>query len=152
MWIKRSRPGAELPSVVEDSALRSWVETLAVPRHASGEPDANRRAAEFVAMELASLGYAVSYDGEHRHVVALPKPAEGRLTWVGAHYDRVRGTPGADDNASGVAVMLACARAVPSTSVAYVAFNREEDGLLGSADFVPRWKERIKAAHILEMV
>ena len=153
MWIERSRPGAgTLPAVVEEAPLRAWVEALAVPRHAVGDPDANRRAAEFVAMELASLGYAVKYDGEHRNVVALPKDADATLTFVGAHYDSVRGTPGADDNASGVAVLLACARAVRRPSVGFVAFNREEDGLLGSSDFVPRWKERVRNAHILEMV
>jgi Zn-dependent M28 family amino/carboxypeptidase len=50
--------------------------------------------------------------------------------------------PGADDNASGVAVMLEMARsivslgAVPPVSIWFVAFSGEEEGLLGSAAFV----------------
>lgn len=154
MWISRSRPGREdpLPVVADEPRLRAWVEALAVPRHATADPDANRRAAEFIAVELASFGYDVTFDGPERNVVALPKGAAPLLTVVGAHYDGVRGTPGADDNASGVAVMLACAAARRSPSVAYVAFNREEDGLLGSADFVSRWAGRVERAHVLEMV
>jgi Zn-dependent M28 family amino/carboxypeptidase len=49
---------------------------------------------------------------------------------VGAHYDTVRGTPGADDNASGVAGMLEVARLLRDADLAapveYVAFNLEE--------------------------
>jgi hypothetical protein len=44
---------------------------------------------------------------------------------VGAHYDTVPGSPGADDNASGVAVLLELARLVPS-GVRFVAFANEE--------------------------
>jgi aminopeptidase YwaD len=74
---------------------------------------------------------------------------------VGAHYDHLgyggetslapeqfgQVHPGADDNASGVAAMLAIARAfteegpAPRT-VAFVAFSGEELGLLGSSRFV----------------
>ena len=64
---------------------------------------------------------------------------------VSAHYDTVPGSPGADDNASGVATLLECARVLASApvirSVELVAFNMEEtqphgDGLVGSAAFV----------------
>lgn len=83
---------------------------------------------------------------------ALPTHPTDRLTWVGAHYDSVPETPGADDNASGVAVMLAAASSIRSSSIGWVAFNREEEGMVGSADFVSRWKPRVASAHILEMV
>jgi Zn-dependent M28 family amino/carboxypeptidase len=43
---------------------------------------------------------------------------------VGAHYDTVPGSPGADDNASGVAVLIELARMV--TGVRFVAFANEE--------------------------
>lgn len=49
---------------------------------------------------------------------------EGRIL-VGAHYDSVAVTPGADDNASGVAVMLEVAR-VLGPAATYVAFDAEE--------------------------
>lgn len=154
MWILKSGANGEdtLPPVVEPARLREWVEAIAKPRHAGAQAGVNRETAEWIAMEFASLGYAVSLDGSHRNVVAIRKNAPRALTLVGAHYDSVWGSPGADDNASGVAVMLACAARVTSPAVAFVAFNGEEDGLLGSTDFVPRWKDRVKIAHVLEMV
>ena len=55
---------------------------------------------------------------------------------VGAHYDSVGGTPGADDNASGVAAMLEIARLLSvqsfQPSIQFVSFSFEEDGLIGS--------------------
>jgi Zn-dependent M28 family amino/carboxypeptidase len=81
------------------------------------------------------------------------------LIVLGAHYDSVPGSPGADDNASAVAVCLESARLIKKHrigSVMIVFFNREEDGLLGSSEFVEHvaattnW--RIKEAHIFEMV
>ena len=69
------------------------------------------------------------------------------------------GTPGADDNASAVAVCLECARLLKENAVGptmIVFFNREEDGLLGSREFVdhlagrPDWA--VEEAHIFEMV
>jgi hypothetical protein len=73
---------------------------------------------------------------------------------VGAHYDHLgfggenslapgvhAVHPGADDNASGVAAMLAMAKAFaaqgpPARTLLFVAFTGEEMGLLGSAQFV----------------
>ena len=56
---------------------------------------------------------------------------------IGAHYDAVPGTPGADDNATGVAVLLELARAFAAEPVSYpvrlVAFDLEEYGLVGSS-------------------
>lgn len=62
------------------------------------------------------------------------------LVIVGAHYDSVTAGNGADDNASGVGVMLEVAEAVASYQrdydVAFVAFGAEEAGLLGSKYYV----------------
>lgn len=67
---------------------------------------------------------------------------------VGAHYDHLgidaatgQYFPGADDNASGVSVMLEVARNLarsfqPQRSIVFVAFTGEESGLLGSQYFV----------------
>ena len=87
-------------------------------------------------------------------------PASDTIVLVGAHYDSVPGTPGADDNASGVAALLECARLTAlletPAATAFVAFNREEDGLLGSADFVatylPNSSLNFEAVHMLEMI
>ena len=58
---------------------------------------------------------------------------------IGAHYDAVPGTPGADDNATGVAVLLELARAFASEPAKYpvrlVAFDMEEYGMLGSQQY-----------------
>ncbi len=74
----------------------------------------------YLAAELSALGLPpalqeVPYEGEvyHNLVVTLPgteRPDE-RVVF-GAHYDTVAGTPGADDNASGVAVLLELGRAL----------------------------------------
>ncbi|MGV9005984.1 MAG: M28 family peptidase [Brevundimonas sp.] len=69
----------------------------------------------------------------------------GRYIVVSAHYDHVGVNDGqvyngADDNASGVATMLALAaelkRQAPEHSVLFVAFDGEERGLLGATHFV----------------
>jgi hypothetical protein len=70
---------------------------------------------------------------------------------IGAHYDSVAGSPGADDNASGVAVMLALARrfagAHPHRTLRFVAFANEEPPYfmtdqMGSLVYAKRCKER----------
>lgn len=135
--------------------MREQVRTLAVPRHATFEERANRSIAEFLALALESYGYRVCYQGVHRNVVALPMEGEGPFDLVCAHYDSVPNTPGADDNASAVAVLLGAARTAPPNT-AFVAFNREEDGMLGSAEFVQWLKQpgapTIREVHVLEMV
>ncbi|TDH28877.1 M28 family peptidase [Segetibacter sp. 3557_3] len=64
---------------------------------------------------------------------------------VSAHYDHLGVTPsgtyyGADDNASGVACLLALARyfrkSPPEYSMVFAAFDREESGLQGARNFV----------------
>jgi Zn-dependent M28 family amino/carboxypeptidase len=61
------------------------------------------------------------------------------LILIGAHYDGVPGTVAADDNATGVAVLLELARSFAQAPARYplrlVAFDMEEYGLLGSADY-----------------
>lgn len=65
---------------------------------------------------------------------------------IGAHYDAVPGTPGADDNATGVAVLLELARAFAAEPVLYplqlVAFDMEEAGLLGSTQYAADLKQQ----------
>lgn len=64
--------------------------------------------------------------------------SEGTIV-MGAHYDCVD-TPGANDNASGVATMLEAARILSSQKLAYdikfIAFGAEEIGLVGSYEYV----------------
>lgn len=60
-------------------------------------------------------------------------------TWIiGAHYDSAPGTPGADDNASGVAALLELAKLLkarePRAEVRFVAFGTEEPPAFGTRD------------------
>lgn len=93
-----------------------------------------------------------SGDGSGENLVAvLPGRApSGLYVMVGAHYDHIGVSEsgdvfnGADDNASGVAVMLETARLLaaagerPQETVVFVAFSGEEVGLAGSAAFCKR--------------
>lgn len=62
--------------------------------------------------------------------VTLPGQAGGDIIIVGAHYDTVTGSPGADDNASGVAALLELSRLLRNVTskctVRFVAFVNEE--------------------------
>ncbi len=64
---------------------------------------------------------------------------------IGAHYDTVLGSPGADDNATGVAVLLELARIFATQPIKYplrlVAFDMEEYGLHGSITYAAKLKE-----------
>ena len=112
------------------------------------------------------------------NVVAILNGADPSLTGenivIGAHYDHLglgyfgarerqsegRIHPGADDNASGTAVLLDLARRVsqlpakPARTVVFVAFSGEELGLYGSRSFVGRapFIKSTKAMINLDMV
>jgi len=77
-----------------------------------------------------------------RQVRGIGKPP----VLIGAHYDAVPGTPGADDNATGVAVMLELARSFAAYPLNYpvrcVAFDMEEYGMLGSAQYAAELKQK----------
>ena len=61
---------------------------------------------------------------------------------LGAHYDTVQGSPGADDNASAVAALLEVARCLNDISLKstliFAGFTLEEHGFVGSKHFVER--------------
>lgn len=148
-------------SALSSDYLRQAVERIAVPRHAVAERANNRGVAEWIKTEFESFGYDTRFEGRFDNVIAMPYGrSRGSFLLVGAHYDSVPGCPGADDNASAVAVMLACAKAVADLAadlpVCFVAFNCEEDGFVGSFDFVdtflPAGSIKVAGCHILEMV
>ena len=88
----------------------------------------------------------------------------GKPVVVGAHFDHlgvdsVTGEvyPGADDNASGVAIMLEVAAKLvssfaPQRPVIFVAFTGEESGLLGSKYFVENLPSMFNKDEIFAMV
>lgn len=118
------------------------------------------RGARYVAEKLRSFGYNVNIqkfevdNGTSRNVVAWWPESRRHGFVVGGHIDTVAGSPGANDNASGIAVVLELARLVagktPSKWVRFVAFGSEESGSngthhVGSQVYVNRLGERGRA-------
>jgi Zn-dependent M28 family amino/carboxypeptidase len=72
---------------------------------------------------------------------------------IGAHYDTVPGSPGADDNATGVAVLLELARDIASRPLKYpvqlVAFDMEEYGYLGSSHHAAKYKQQQESIRLM---
>lgn len=145
---------------VSADKLLAYVDVCAFPRHYVAERKANVRARDLLLGVLRGFGYAPVLQGAYDNIVVPPEgAADGPCLMLGAHYDSVPGSPGADDNASAVAVCLECARllkehGVGSTTI--VLFNREEDGLLGSREFVADLPSQrawaVDEAHVFEMV
>ena len=116
-----------------------------------------RRGIRYVARKLRALGYQVDIqrfhvEGDTSHNVVAHWPnARSSPFVVGAHIDTVAGSPGANDNASGIAVMLENARMFAGTPQArwleFVAFGSEEYGgngrhHIGSTVYVNRLSNR----------
>jgi len=135
------------------------------------KPDALKAAAQYVEQSLAELGLACDRQEYELPVSAFNAPATetGRITFanldatqrgtikddeivvVGAHYDSVRGSPGANDNATGVAAVLEIARILKNhrapRTIRYVAFVNEEppffqSDLMGSVVYAKRCRQR----------
>jgi len=127
-----------LAIVSDNRQLRCDVERLAAeigPRH-PGRPEALEAAADYIASRFAGLGLIPRFHGfivdgvRMNNVVAELRGPDPGVVVVGAHYDSVADGPGADDNASGVAVLLALAARrlamVNGCSIRFVAFANEE--------------------------
>lgn len=161
-----SRPAAD------PDRLRSHVEALAGPRHPRTDPLGLAAAEDHVAGALEATGLTVErspfrHGGEtYRNVVGRRRgEREGApRVLLGAHFDAAAGTPGADDNASGVAVLLETARMLaglrPDVPLEFVGFNLEEpqgfmDHRIGSRHYAREARRRgvrYRACLVLEMV
>lgn len=159
--------------IVRD-ALRAHVEALVIDIGPRTPFTANslERAATYIQSVLVDAGYVVTkqpyqyLDYRVANVIGSTAAAAGSSDFyvVGAHYDTVPTTPGADDNASAVAVMLEVARRVAKAGlnlpVLFVAFTLEEPPAhltrhQGSRVFVRQSRKsgnRVLGAIILEMV
>lgn len=125
--------------------LLTDLRSFAVPRHASWDPLGLMNVRQVVRERLNSFGKVDEY--EFKGVTATGINLILKLTGnhpnkppllVGAHYDGPLHSPGADDNASGLAALLELARRwsqnPPRRPVWIVAFDQEEWGMVGSAD------------------
>lgn len=150
--------GGAVVEALAPEALMALVRELSFPRPIS-DPAANARAAAIIRRRLEEDGRTVVIPPGYGNVVALPA-GNAPITLIGAHFDSVEGTPGADDNASAVAVMLGISRALRACGstqrVGFIAFNAEEDGISGSAEWADAWATTrdppIASAHVLEML
>ena len=139
-------------AAVSPDDLRGIVEKISVPRPTgSPENEVVRRIIieSFSGTEAGKFG--VEADEAGNVIVGDPRRAK---VLIGAHYDSIAGTPGADDNASGVAALLTAARALgPRADICYVAFDGEEHGFVGSRALVSGLgRHHLEQVHILEMV
>ncbi|HZI22105.1 MAG TPA: M28 family peptidase [Gemmatimonadales bacterium] len=154
--------------------LRRHVTALEGVRHPRATPERHRAARDYIARELGASGLEAqlvpfTFGGRtyHNVVAALPgREARRPPLLVGAHFDSTAHTPGADDNASGVAALLECARLVSAHSreaggVEFVGLDLEElQTVTGryrvGSQALARAKrargERLTGALILEMV
>ena len=130
-------------------------------------PNVLNGAAEFIAQEFQALGYEVEHhpyecEGVQVRNLVVEKPGirpDAPVIIIGAHYDTVEATPGADDNASGIAGLLELARLLKEQplqrTVRFVAFPHEEPPyfythLMGSRQYVRGVKQRKE--HVLVML
>lgn len=100
---------------------------------------------QYIKQQFAEWGNVESYQFQvrgrtHQNLILnLPSLTKEKLPpiLIGAHYDAVPGTPGADDNATGVAVLLEFARLFALQPTKYpirlVAFDLEEYGLISAS-------------------
>jgi Zn-dependent M28 family amino/carboxypeptidase len=136
-------------------AQRAWEDLQAqveIGPRPSGSPAA-RETARLIARRLDEAGVGdIAIQEPYENVVGTLAGRGDGVVIVGAHYDTkdaIQGFVGANDGASGVAVMLEVARALPrpldGPSVQFVAFDAEEprgqrdfldDGARGSRQFV----------------
>jgi Zn-dependent M28 family amino/carboxypeptidase len=100
------------------------------------------RTAQYIESEFAAAGYAparqtfTAYRKPVSNIIAEKKGTLPQSIVVGAHYDSVPGSPGADDNASAVAGLLELARMLKTSRCAcgfkFAAFVNEESPSFGS--------------------
>ena len=122
---------------------------------------------QYIRQELGQWGTVVAQEFEFQRKTyrnwSLDLPARSPTTrppiLIGAHYDAVLGSPGADDNATGVAALLEIARSIalhPARHpVRFVAFDLEELGYVGSQHYVAellRQKQALRLMLSLEML
>ena len=119
-------------------------------RHAF-EAHAYARAADWIEQQFRELGYdatrqtfqvhhaSLGPGGVPSHNIIAQRRGRTRaeeIIVIGAHYDSVRGSPGANDNASGVAAMLELARHFadrePTRTLRFIAFANEESPFYGT--------------------
>jgi hypothetical protein len=142
-----------------DTMLADAVQTLAAsPRASAARRDETR---DWLIGELGAQGIPGELHtyGTGANVVARLPGSDASAGWIllGAHFDSVSGSPGANDNATGVAAVLASARLLRDTcrsrGVIIAFFDQEELGLIGAgylAEDLDQDGEDVIAVHTID--
>lgn len=161
--VRRDVPAYALP--VSSSTIEDQLRALPVARVATSSRADSPGLEETEAIlreSLAGYGYSPTLEpidwpspensAGWNNVIAEIRGVETpeEIILVAAHFDTVQGSPGADDNASGVAGVLEVARRLSSPAFAerskrtvrFVLFNVEERGLYGSEEHAAMYAER----------
>jgi hypothetical protein len=157
-------------------SLERHIATIAAREHNVVHYDELEKVARYIEATLASFGYAVGRqeflaDGKLvRNIDVAIEPAgrsaEPDVIVVGAHYDSVSGSPGANDNASGAAAVIELARLlrdldrVGGKRIRLALFVNEEPpyfrteamGSLRYARALAQRNERVVAMYSLETI
>ncbi|MCR4301248.1 MAG: M28 family peptidase [Sulfuricaulis sp.] len=137
---------------ISEASLRTHVQVLAgdIGERNVFRPRALRAAADYLRRQWAQQGYQViaheyTLDGgrwANLEVVRPGRRAPDEIVIIGAHYDSVHGSPGANDNGSGMAALLELSRLYVSRqtdrSVRFVAFVNEEPPFFATGDMGSR--------------
>ncbi len=145
---------AALVSRVAEERLRADLKRLEGVRHHDSDPAKLEAAADYLTGEFSAAGFQVrdhrfeAFGHQNRNVVARFPASRGRKKGPGAplilaaHYDTVSRSPGADDNASGLAALLETARILGPLGavvpVDFIGFAQEEQHCLGSTLYAIR--------------
>jgi len=150
------------------SNLLTHLTALARERHPHTSPAALRDTAGYLSQQFTRAGLAVTahqfetrgqcYDNVLGTKASAHRTSAAPLI-LAAHYDTVEGSPGADDNASGLTVLLEVAHRLRQTDllrpVQFIAFCLEEEDLLGSRAYVKHLATASRSVHgaiVLECV
>lgn len=132
-------PALDAAQLETKARLRADLQELAgaIGERHDGLPKAYRRALEMIEQRLRAAGWEPvrePFDGgsaePSNNVVAEMRGDDPTWVVIGAHYDTARGSPGANDNGTGVVALLELARRLRSTpesrSLRIVFFANEE--------------------------
>ncbi|MCW5655645.1 M28 family peptidase [Hydrogenophaga sp.] len=153
-------PIASTPPAVDARQLEQHVRYLSQDLHPRNHEHHENleRAAAYIQRALEAFGADVSIQEvvvegtRYRNVIAKFGSPTGPVRVIGAHYDSHGDTPGADDNASGVAGLLELARLLgrspPPRAIELVAYTLEEPPHFRTEHMGSAWHARsMSAAH-----
>lgn len=136
-------------------------ELTATPR---STPEQRKAAGEYIKARFTEIGLTPQDHayGTGTNVFAILPSTNGSLEHLvyGAHFDTVRNSPGANDNATGVSMVLSVASELSklttrTANVIFVGFDQEEIGLVGSKAFakkLDRERVNVRAVHTVDQM